>query len=447
MKIAISISEEQAKTKVRIRFKRVKLGPILDDSERSMHIHRHSSRLTFRTRTRRGCVPFVILIGLIVGFGAMSWTWLEHWFSRGLPGLVTADIDRAEAAFAAGDLNTAIELARAVLADEPDNASALILLGRSLIYRSYVDYDREPDQLQALTLAEQGVVNFPGNHDVLALQALALHVNGESGRASRTALRVIERERDNVLARVALALAYGGQGLFDVALRESQRAVELAAELQSNWLADAYRALAIAYSDLGQYDQAAGAVEDAMTHHRHLIPLYFERALYALQVSDKNAATVAYFQILAFDPDNVKARYRLCELSSSLRETEAALRYCEEVTQRAPGWSEGWYRLGREHFLQGQFELAQRALNRCSSLQVVQNVPIEQRRFECWYIQGQAAEIRGDCDSLIRLYDEFQTMAAVANLSETWTYPPEGPPMCAGISPDVRSTPLRLNAD
>src|SRR5690606_25949219 len=106
-------------------------------------------------------------------------------------------------------------------------------------------------------------------------------------------------------------------------------------------------------------------------------------------------------------------------------------RYCGEVTQLAPSWADGWYQLGREYFLQGNFAAARDSLHHCSVLQVVQGVPATQRRFECWYLQGQAAEILGDCETLVATYNEFRAMTANANVQQTWTYPPEGPPGCA----------------
>jgi hypothetical protein len=74
--------------------------------------------------------------------------------------------------------------------------------------------------------------------------------------------------------------------------------------------------------------------------------------------------------------------------------------------------------LGREYFLQGDFANAQQDLHRCSSLQVMQNVPVSQRRFECWYLQGQAAQILGDCEALIATYNEFRSMAATRKFSK-----------------------------
>src|SRR5690606_24099902 len=114
----------------------------------------------------------------------------------------------------------------------------------------------------------------------------------------------------------------------------------------------------------------------------------------------------------------------------------SAIQFCQQVTELAPDWSDGWYQLGREYFLEGRFAEAQTHLNQCSTLQVMQHVPVDQRRFECWYMQGQAAEILGDCDGLLATYNEYRVMALDAGLRQTWLYPPEGPPGCTNASAD-----------
>jgi hypothetical protein len=60
----------------------------------------------------------------------------------------------------------------------------------------------------------------------------------------------------------------------------------------------------------------------------------------------------------------------------------------------------------------------------------MQNIPVAQRRFECWYLQGQAAEINGDCPALLATYNEFLAMRSEADIAQTWVYPPEGPALC-----------------
>lgn len=396
-----------------------------------MRIRRDKSRLTFRKRRQRpGCLPFVMLIGVLVAVSVVSWELLGMqlgWRSDTNP---PPDLSGAESAFANGDLDEVVARLRDILAKDPNHVGATALLARTLVYRSYTDYNRGIDRQLAQQLASLALDRQPGNLDLMAIFAFTLQANGQSENASRMALRVIEQRPEDVTARITLGLAYGGQGLFEAGLRENLRAVELATTYHPNWRMDSYRALAIAYSDLGRYADAIKAIDAAAVYNPRMIPLQFERALYALQLSQGDAATAAYFQVLAVDPDNAKARLRLCELSSSLRERETAERYCTEVTELAPTWSDGWYQLGREYFLQGEFESAQQAFHQCSSLQVMQDVPISERRFECWYLQGQAAEILGDCEGLLTTYNEFLAMRDIADIPETWTYPPEGPTIC-----------------
>jgi tetratricopeptide (TPR) repeat protein len=400
-----------------------------------MRIDRSSSRLSFRKRRRGGCISPTLLLGVLVGgLITMSWNWIGQWFNSGAPpALAPADLQSAEAAFNRGDLNRAVEMAQRILDENPDDTGALVLLARALIYRSYSDYNRDGDRAAALSVISSAAARMPQNDDLQAAYAFVLQAAGDPVNAVEVARKVLDRSPHHALARMALAMGFSNVGSHQVALRESLQAVT-----ESGWRMDTHRALAISYSGVGDYNNAIQSIERAIRLNDRLIPLYFERALYARQIGDADAASVAYFRVLAIDPNNVKARFRLCELSSVLREREAAINYCQQVTELAPAWSDGWYQLGREYFLQGSFKLAQENFNRCSTLQVEQDVPIEERRFECWYLQGQAAEILGDCPALLTTYREYRTMANVAGLTQTWIYPPEGPPLCA--------TPVQVTA-
>lgn len=393
-----------------------------------MRIDRSYSRLSFRKQRRRrsGCMPMTVLLGVLVSMVVMSWNWIGQQFSTVSSQRPENDLMAAAmGAFERGDLDTTIDLTRELLARKPDRSDALVLLARALIYRSYSDYNHAADRKSALDLTAEGVERFGSDPLVLAVHAYALQAAGQPARAAQVAQQALERDPNNALARVARGLAYGGVGSFEIALRDSLQAAE-----SRDWQLESQRAIAISYSDLGDYKSALKAVENAIRQNNRLIPLYFERALYAMQLGDADAATAAYFQVLVYDPDNVKAHLRLCELSSLLRERDAAVNYCEQVTKLAPAWAEGWYHLGLEYFLQGNYRPAQEALHHCSSLQVMQAVPVSERRFECWYLQGQAAEILGDCAGLVATYNEFRAMAADASIQQTWVYPPEGPPGC-----------------
>jgi tetratricopeptide (TPR) repeat protein len=382
-------------------------------------------------------MSFVLLFGVIAGAAALTWSWLQR--ERPLPAAAFDDrLNTAAERFRRGDLAGAIALTRQVSAEGDADlnryAYAITLLTRALIFRSYSEYNLGADRARALEVAEEAFRRAPSSADIAAAYAYALAVNSQPEQAVQIAGRVLDERPAHPLARTALGLAFGVSRSYEIALRETLRAADSApAETQ----VDAQRALAIAYSDAGDYASAMTAIDAAIAANAHLLPLYFERALYALQTGDTDSATVAYYEVLTRDPQNVKARLRLCELSSMLREREAAVDYCTQVIQRAPSYADGWYQLGREYFLQGNFELARTNFGQCTTLQMMQNVPVQDRRFECWYLQGQAAQIMGDCAALSAIYTEFRAMTAGAAIPETWVYPPEGPcaaPPAAGGS-------------
>jgi tetratricopeptide (TPR) repeat protein len=393
-----------------------------------MRINRSASRLSFRkSRRRSGCLSLPLLLGLVIGAAATFLLRPGQLWHLGAPQETPQlDLGPALQAFNRGDLDEAIALSQQLVVAQPDHVGAVLVLARALIYRSYSDYDRDPDREAALRITSDMLTRHPRNTDIMAVHAFALQASGQPVTAAQIAQEALKDNPDHALARMALALSYSGVGSHEVSLREN-----LLAAQQPGWQLDTQRALALSYSGVGDYRQAIEAVEKAIALNPRLIPLYFERALYARQLGDADAATVAYFQVIAYDPNNAKARLRLCELSSLLRQRDAAIQFCQQVTELAPTWPDGWYQLGREYFLQGSFSEAQAHLNRCSTLQVMQEVPVEKRRFECWYMQGQAAEILGDCESLLAIYSEYRVMALDAGLRQTWIYPPEGPPGCA----------------
>src|SRR5262245_22908923 len=104
-----------------------------------MRIHRNQSRLSFRKRRRSsGCLPLAVFLGLLVAILGSSWNWLGQWLNAAVSRQSGADLmAAARQAFDDGDLDRAIELSRQTLAAQPENADAVVLLTRALIYRSY----------------------------------------------------------------------------------------------------------------------------------------------------------------------------------------------------------------------------------------------------------------------------------------------------------------------
>lgn len=394
-----------------------------------MRIQRNRSRLSFRTRRKSkiGCTPFSVLLIAVVCAGIASWRWIEARLGGNFNTSPPATLSDAQRAFDKGDLDSSISIARAIWQTNPNQVEALILLVRALVYRSYTEYDRQIDREIAVQTAKRAFEQYPQNLDIRAIYAFALQAHDHPILAAQLALEILNKNPDHTLARVALALAYGRVGGYENALTEARRAVSA---VNSPYKIDALRAQAISYSDLGRYGDAIATIQAAIALNNKLAVLHFEHALFALQIGDADTATAAYLNILAFSPKNIKAQLRMCELYSTLRDSQTAMRYCQTVVTEAPSWADGWYFLGREYFWQGRFAQAQDALSRCTALQIAQNIPPNQVRIDCWYMQGQAAEILGDCDNLLRIYAEFIDITKRGILPQTWTYPPEGPPIC-----------------
>jgi tetratricopeptide (TPR) repeat protein len=401
-----------------------------------MRIERDRRPLFRKVRRSHGPLSFLASIGMLAAFAALM-LGRASWFARedadaASPANQPADL---LAAAARGDTATLIPAAQAALAARPDDALALTLILQALVNRSYSDLFHEADLALALELSMAALAQRPDSPAIIALHAYALAVNGRTTAAYRHALRAIEADRENAVARVALSLAYNAQGLFQASLREAERAIELAGAAPTTWAIEAREAAATALGNLGRYRESLALIDEALIIDHRRLPLHFQRALYARQIGAADVASVAYFNVLAQDPGNIKARLRMCTQSSTLGEREAAIRYCREATDLAPALAEAWYLLGREFYLSGAFSEARDALAHCTSLQVVQEVPISERRFECWYLQGQAAEILGDCPALLATYSEYQAMAQRADLAQSWVYPPEGPAICQQTTP------------
>ncbi len=377
-----------------------------------------------------GCAPLLILVTVAVAVVGLGRNWIGQWLNAQRAPSASLSLAAANAAFHEGDLSAAVDTAQRWLAQQPADASARELLVRALLYRSYSEYDRAADRELALEISRGGLEISPRSLNMQAAHGYALQANGYAAEAGRIALRIVEQAPDHILARIVLSLSYGAQGIFEAALREAEVSVELARQ-QARYQVDSYRALAIAQGDAGNYRRAIGEMERAISHNDKLIPLHLEMALFALQVSDFDRATVAYYKVLSLDGDNVKARLRLCEMSNRLLERQSALRYCREVTELAPAWFDGWYKLGREYFLAGEYQRAQAAFSQCASVQIEQGLAPGERKLECWYLQGQSAEILGDCAALKSVYQQFLEMVRRGRLKQTWGYPPGGPPICA----------------
>ncbi|MBK8136867.1 MAG: tetratricopeptide repeat protein [Chloroflexi bacterium] len=263
-----------------------------------MLISRSSPR---RPRRRSGCSPFTVLTGALAGLLVIALGWLAGLIlPNPQPELVT--LDTARRAFDSGDLDDAVEAAEKALAAAPGQPDAVLMLVRGLVYRSYVDWNNEIDRKRALEVATNALLRGGDHPDTLAAQAFALHAAGRYLEAFKAAEKALRANPNHVFARLVYGLAFAGVGSFDRGLIQVQQAAKSA-----DYQVDSLRALAVIQSDTGRYRDAARTIDEAIALNWGLIPLHFERALYALQVGDDGTASTSYLRVLALDPENVKS--------------------------------------------------------------------------------------------------------------------------------------------
>ncbi|MCS7070595.1 MAG: hypothetical protein NZM00_03760, partial [Anaerolinea sp.] len=263
-----------------------------------MRIHRPSARFPRTAQRRSGCGAFMLLTLLVCGVSFLTWRLLDR--QRTPPGATSDAFADASAAYARGDLDSAIASARRVLMTQAGRIDAGQILVRALIYRSYAEINRTRDRDLALAAAADLRARLPSHAEALALHAFALQAAGDPYTAADTAQQALEVAPNDALARTALALAYSMVGAHEAALQQSAQAVRDAADIPTR--IDALRALAIAHRDRGDYAQAVALIDSALQLNDRLLALHFERAAYAMQLGDTNAATVSYYQVLVHAP-------------------------------------------------------------------------------------------------------------------------------------------------
>lgn len=171
-----------------------------------MRISRNQShQFTRRSRRGRGCLPFLILVGVAVTVIAMGRNWIGQWINLNHPQNTQINLQSAQSAFNNGDLATSIDYASQLLAETPTHEQAIHLLVRSLIYQSYSEYGGVESQQQALDISRQGLASHPRSLDMQAIRAYALQANDQSDEAGRMALRIIDRSPEHIMARIVLS--------------------------------------------------------------------------------------------------------------------------------------------------------------------------------------------------------------------------------------------------
>jgi tetratricopeptide (TPR) repeat protein len=298
--------------------------------------------------------------------------------------------------FAAGELEQARDLLRRAVMQQPQNVDYLYQYGRVLIELGVDDNSLYPEAIQ---IGEQAMAANPNDPRGYAIKARALDLSGESANAVPIGQAGLQVDRSFAPLYTALSSAYRSIDRYDVALLNSERALELDPNDP-----EGHRVYALALIWVGRREEALDQLEQAVGLNPNLASPYFELAsMYrAMANQDPNGgqsfyemAIATYEKVLSMHPDNAKAFLRLCETYTQLGDHRRGQGYCEDALNLRPDYSQAWRALGQTQYPQRNYEGAIESFDKCVALQ--STLPPEDQEIECFYLRGLAHYYLGNC--------------------------------------------------
>lgn len=386
-----------------------------------MYIRRDRSNLHFGRQARRGGNSTLFMIWVVVMAVAMGvimrFDTVQDWVLASVGTDPTPTIDAVtyaqlgERAYLNGDIELAIQYYGAAAERMPKNIDILFEYGRMLVYRSYAGRTFRYRAVEALEVAEQAVAIDRNNPRAQALMCLALLENDRPEEAISAGLLAQQLAPNYAEAKAYLAMAYRNAQRPNQAFTKADEAVRD----DPNSL-DARRALALGLAFVGEFDAAIQQYEIAIQLHPRFYALYFELAVYYKAQQNYEAAIAAYDMVLSMEPDNVKAYTRKCETYFQMREDALAEEACTQAVELDPAYPEAWRQLGMVQYTKRNYEGAIDSLYTCAQIQIDQEIPLDEREIECWYIRGLAWALLARCDEAWPVLQEALLMSPADNI-------------------------------
>ncbi len=380
-----------------------------------MYIRRDKSNLHFGRQSRRGnsralIIIWLVTMGIIVG---IIWRFnaVQSWALAHVGSEPTATMDAVtlaelgERAYWNGDLETSIQYYSRAAALAPRDIDIQFEYGRMLIYRSYAGRSYGYRAEQALKVAEDAVKVDKDNPRAQALLCLALLENGRSEEAIQAGLRATNLAPLYAEGHAYLSMAYFWAKRPNLAFTSAETAVDR----DPNSL-DARRALALSLAYVGEYDASIQQFERAIQIYPRLDVLYFELAVYYIVQNNYDAAIAAYDQVLAMEPNNVKAYTRKCETYTTMRDDAKAEEACQEAINLDATYPEAYRQLGMIQYMRKNYEGAIESFETCANLQTAQGIPLGEQEIECYYIRGLAQSLLARCDLAWPIFQDALSM-------------------------------------
>ena len=292
--------------------------------------------------------------------------------------------------FLAGDLNGALNLYARAVEQQPNNVNYLYEYGRTLV---------ELDRLEeALVIADRAIDADRQDVRGYALKARVLVLQDDAANAIPVGVSGLEIDNTFAPLYAALAMAYTDIGRYQQGLSYGQEAVDL-----DPMSVEARRAYAYTLIWVGGRDEAITQLEEAVSISPNLTGPYFELALNYLVTNQEELAIATYERILSLEPRNQKAFLRLCEAYARVGQDTQAEGYCEDALDLDSTYAPAYRQLGMSNFRRRNYEGAIENFEAC-----VNNGSTE---IQCWYLRGLAHYYLGDCDEAWQILQESLPMA------------------------------------
>ncbi len=255
--------------------------------------------------------------------------------------------DEAEAMFAAGKLNDAVDTYRLAIQLDPTNLDYYVAMARIQVFAG-----RHED---ALTLADNAVLLNPNSAKAHAVRgwALAFYPDRQD-EALAAVVQALQLDPNNAQAHAYYAEILADQGKWEDAAFEARKAIELAPSS-----VEAHRALAYVLELTGNYAEAIGEYKAALAINSNLAMLY--KAVgknYALGLNDVDMATENYLKAITLDPEDPQVRSLMAQAYASVGEYGKASQYVEQAVELAPAEPKYRGQLGLMYYHNGEFAKA-----------------------------------------------------------------------------------------
>jgi tetratricopeptide (TPR) repeat protein len=300
---------------------------------------------------------------------------------------------------AQGDYEGAtVFLGEAVL-QQPNNLDYMYEYGKMLI-----ELDRTEESAR---LGAQMIELAPNDVRGYALQANSL-VWSDPASAIPIALAGTELPQQFAPLHGALAIAYNNIGRYQEALQQGDLAIRI-----DPLDASVRRAYAYPLIFTGRTNEAVEQLEQAISINPNVTAPYFElaqlyRSLATNELDGENNVGMAlaiYDRLIERNPLNARAFLRKCETIMSQGFFQEAEPFCDTAININPRFADAYRAQGQVRYSRRNYEGSIESFNQC--------IELGSQAIECYYIRGLAHYFLGQCDDAWRVLNESLQRVAI----------------------------------